>query len=277
MWILLPFTVGDALIDAVADQPAALRAVLTWGNFGLWAIGAVALFVPAPLSLTVVRVLGPLALTTGAWTAWQAPTSIASIAGVVVGTLCAVLTCGGEVADDFVNAASYGEERRFSLRAPGMVVLIGAPLAWCVLVAGLWAGPLLLAQQRWLPGAALTAVGLPVGFLAFRSLHALSARFVVFVPAGMTLVDGLALVDAVLVPRGQVRSFRAAPVEGERTDLSSHARGLALQIDVNEPLALTLRRGPRRAEQIETTAVVFTPARPASVLEEARRRRFPGA
>lgn len=275
LWVLLPFTVGDALIAAVKAQPTAVRMALTWGAFGLWTLGALALFVLAPLSLTALRVLGPLALVTGAWAAWQSPASVTSVAGVVVGTLVGVLACSGELADDCVDASSYGDERRFSLRAPGAVVLFGGPLAWVICVAGLGVGPLLLANRNWLVGAAAIVVGAPVALLAFRSLHALSTRFVVFVPAGITLVDSLTLVDPVLFARREIRSISPAPATGERVDLTANARGLALQIDLSSPTDLQVRRGPGRAERIDASAVALTPARVAAVLAEAERRRLP--
>jgi hypothetical protein len=275
LWILLPFTIGDALITALETRPTAFRMALTWSTFGLWTLGALALFVLAPLSLTAMRLLGPLALVTGAWAAWQAPASVASIIGLVVGTLVGVLTCGGELADDCVDASSYGDERRFSLRAPGAVVLFGGPLAWVICVAGLGTGPLLLANRSWLAGAVATVVGVPAALLAFRSLHALSTRFLVFVPAGITLVDPLTLVDPVLFARREIQAIGPAPATGDRADLTANARGLALQINLSSPTDLQVRRGPGRAERIEASAVALTPARVAAVLTEAQHRRLP--
>src|SRR3954468_7970452 len=62
MWVALPFTAGPTLEAALRQHsfPVALA-----GGIGLWVVWAlvlVALLVPHPLGLTLVRVVGPAAV-----------------------------------------------------------------------------------------------------------------------------------------------------------------------------------------------------------------------
>jgi hypothetical protein len=275
LWLALPFTVGDALGDALARRSAPVQHVVVAGSWIGWAAGLVALVVALPVMLTAVRFVVPAAIAVAAWTTWRSDATALSIAGLVVSVVAAVLAWSGYVADDFVDGASYGDERRFALRSPAVLVIGPLPLAVAVATAGVAAGPLLLAAKRWAAGVALVAVGWLVAAAALRSLHTLSRRFVVFVPAGITLVDPALLVDAVLVPRSSLVQLGPAPLEGDRLDLSGQALGLALELVAVDPLDLTVKDGRRSAHELSARRVVFTPARPSAVLAEAARRRLP--
>ena len=78
-------------------------------------------------------------------------------------------------------------------------------------MAGVAAGPLLLAARQWVLGAVALVVGAVAVWWGVRVLHGLSRRWVVFVPAGMVVHDPLALVDPVLVPRAALRSLPRPP------------------------------------------------------------------
>src|SRR5205814_1837244 len=121
---------------------------------------------------------------------------------------------------------------------------------------GLWAGwaagtvavlvphPVFLTGLRILaPAAAVAAlaavaVGLPVAALLLRSLHALSRRWVVFVPAGVVLHDHMTLADPVLVRRQAVRALGPASPATDALDLTQRALGLVLELALAEPVAL---------------------------------------
>ncbi|MCC6226915.1 MAG: hypothetical protein IT195_10990 [Microthrixaceae bacterium] len=272
LWLALPFTVGDAIGHALADRSSHVALVATVIAWLGWTIGALALVTALPIALTAARIVGPAAAGVAAAAAWWGELDALSITGLALAVVAAVLSCSGWVADDHVDGPSYGEERRFSLRAPGPLLLGAIPLAWAITVAGAVAGPMLLAAHQWAVGAIVAVVGAALGAAAGRSLHTLSTRFVVFVPAGMTLVDPSSIIDAVLFPRTSILSFGPAPLEGERCDLSQQALGLALEVVTREPTQLTVRTGRRVAEERAARAVVFTPARPAAVLAEAAAR-----
>ena len=68
---------------------------------------------------------------------------------------------------------AYGDEIRFPLRIPLSLFLGPVPLAVLLIAAGVSAGPLLLADGRYVVGVVATVVGLPIAAALARSLHAL--------------------------------------------------------------------------------------------------------
>lgn len=275
-WVVLAVIGGGGVSDALVGRSAGVRAVIGIGSFALWAAVLVASCVFHPLTLTVIRIVVPLALVLSAWAlvAVDEVTALA-VAGLVASIVALTLVFASPVADDFVDGASYGDERRFALRAPASLLLGPGVVVWALCVAGALAGPLLLAAQRWVPGALLTALGWPVAAWGARSLHLLARRWVVFVPAGMTLVDPITLVDSVLFTRARVAAVGPALTGSDARDLTAGAPGLALELRVTSPESLTVRTARSAGELVEASAVLFTPTRPAAVLDEARRRRLP--
>jgi hypothetical protein len=274
LWLVLPFTTGDALGAALSSRSTPVQHTVATGAWVLWALLAVALVVPHAVTLTTIRLGVPGAVVVAGWAAWRSDATAAAVAGLVVAVVASGLVLSGFVADDYVDGSSYGDERRFALRAPGPLLLGPIPLAWAVTVAGIISGPLWLACECWIRGVVGTAVGWALAALAWRAIHTLSKRFVVFVPAGMTLVDPSTLIDAILFPRRSVMALGPAPADGDGLDLSQQALGLALQVTLNEPFGMTLRRGRNASEEAEAVRVVFTPARPGAVVAEAARRRL---
>ncbi len=279
LWIVLPITTGSALASALDDRSTAAQRAISISAWVLWGAVALALAVPRPATLTIVRFAVPASVPLAAWAVLEADSRVGGLIGLVIAVVAAMLALTAYVADDFVDGASYGDERRFSLRAPGTLVAGPIPVVWVVGVAGVAAGPLVAAGSDGDPAGLLLAacvgiVGLGVGALALRSLHALATRIIVFVPAGMTLVDPLALAEAVLFPRGRVVRLAPALADTTATDLSQKALGLALQIDLESPLTLVVRDARRTASEIESSSVVFTPGRPAAVLAAAEQRRI---
>lgn len=278
-WLIVPFTGGVVLGVAFAPHSRSVQLVATALAWVLWGFVAVSCAAPHPVSLTVVRTLTPLGPAAIAWALVAADSSSLSgsataegAVGLVAATIACVCALSGATADEFVNAMAYGDERRFALRVPGMFLLASIPLMWLTTTAALLAGPLLLATRQWISGAAVCLVGVALVVLAARSFHGLSKRVAVFVPAGMTLVDPLALVDPMLFARKRTVRFGPALTDSDALDLSQNALGLALEVGLDAPGELTVRRGRSRAEMATASAVVFTPARPAAVLAEAARR-----
>ena len=100
-----------------------------------------------------------------------------------------------------------------------------------------------------------------------------------FVPAGVVVVDSMALTDALLVQRQRVASIGPATVDTTAHDLTTGALGLALELrlvapDTIVPAANRLQGRGQTITPIEVTSVLIAPSRPGWVIEEARRRRL---
>jgi len=212
-WALLPLVLGPLLADALDPHDTLFRRGVSIALWVLWALTLVATAVPRPITLTLIRIVVPASCAAALWAALAhgAHASAAvGLVGALVATVCALLPTTG---DAFADGASYGDERRFLLRPPGAYLLGPIELAWAIVVAGVAAGPLLILARQWIAGVVVTIVGLVAAKRAWRSLHALSNRWLVFVPAGVVLHDALALAEPVLFARANVVSFGPAPAD----------------------------------------------------------------
>jgi len=275
-WVLLPVSAGGALGDALSswsDAPARVAAVFLWSA---WAIGLVALLAPRPWGLTALRIVAPAAvlLTLASVTSASAASAILAGSSVVVATVFAL---SASVAQTAANSIAYGDEVRFPLRTPVSLLVGPVPLAVLLVGAGACAGPLLLADGRFVAGAVVTAIGLPVAVAMVRSLHSLARRFLVFVPAGVVVVDPLTLADPVLMRReqivhiGQVRDNQTA----ERAlDLRLGTRTGTIELTLREPQAFARRRGRHDAALDDAEVVLVATIRTAALITTAGERRF---
>ena len=254
--------------------------VATIGSVGLWAawaIGLCATLVRHPISLTVVRAAAPgavVAVSAAALIASDRETAWIAI-GATVAVAVSLLAFAPEVAISYVNGPAYPNERRYPLRVPGPLLFGPLAISWALSVVVPAAGVLLLAARSWLLGGACVLAGLVAAFFLGRSLHSLSRRWVVFVPAGLVLHDPIVLADPVLFRKQDVVAVRAAPADSDATDLTSRAFGLALEIELVEPAPVALVKAGSRVPATATVSkVLFTPTRPGAVLSEARERRL---
>ena len=271
-WAALPFTAGPAFADALHGAAVPVRTLASVGLWAGWAIGLAATLVAHPIALTALRVVAPAAVVAAVVAAVGEEVSALAVAWTAVAAALALAPDTGMLC---VNGPAYPNERRFPLRAPGPLLLGPIELAWAVVVAGGVAGPLLLADRHWVLGSMITAVGLPVAWLLVRSLHQLSKRWAVFVPAGLVLVDPIGLMDSVLIRRQQLRRLGPAPADTRAIDLSQRAPGLALEATLDEEVDVVLARpGRSQGEATKAAAIVFTPTLPGALLEEARTRRL---
>ena len=195
---------------------------------------------------------------------------------VALGTaVLAVATAFSPLTGDvFIDGSSYGPERRMALRVPTALLLGPVPLTWAAAAAGATAGPLLLAAHQWVAGVVAMAVGAPIVRLATRSLHQLSRRWIVFVPAGMVLHDPLGLPEPALFLRRSIQQLGPAPADSSALDLTQGSVGLALQAQFVEPTEMLVRRARNTTENVTVESLVFTPTRPGALLDEARSRRI---
>jgi hypothetical protein len=233
--------------------------------------------VPQGVSLTALRIgaAAAAAVTLVAVVVGTSPTGwrVAAAVWAIVTLAAAFAPSTGQA---FVDGESYGDEKRFPLRVPGPLLAGPLPLAWLGVVAGLAAGPLLLAAKVWVPGALAVVVGLPLAWRCVRSLHVLATRFVVLVPAGFVLHDPLALTDPVLFRRATVRSLGPAEAGTDALDLTCGALGLALEARLTEEISLS-PVPPRRGAPVtpvDAKAFLFTPSRPGVLLTATSGRRI---
>lgn len=280
VWVTLPFIAGPSLGNALDPRSGDVQRVGSVGLWAFWAIGLAATLVPSTVSLTLIRVFAPAALFVAGWAAVVAPdgADTAESVALAITSLAAVVALSAIVGDRFVNGSSYGDERRLPLRPPGVLTLGPIQIAWVLVFAGVITGPLLLGAHVWIAGAVVTVVGFAVAAASIRILHQLSKRWVVFVPAGMVLVDQMALTDGMLAQRHRIASVGPAVEGTDATDLTVGALGLALQLTLTESDDI-IPAPPRRDRKaiitpVEVRSVLFTPSRPGWVLDEAKRRRL---
>lgn len=270
LWLTLPLTVGDLVTAALADRSDAVGVTVVVLAWAVWAGGLLASLVVLPPALTALRILAPLPLAAAALGAVEVTPSGAGWLGLAAAAVVVVLALSAEVGADFIDGASYGDERRFGLRPPGALLLGPVQLTWLLTVAPLLVGLPLLAARSWLVGGALTALGLATAWWGVGVLHRLSRRCLVFVPAGLTLVDELTVVDPILFRRRDVGRLGPAPADSNALDLSGAAPGLILQIDVDPPVPVLPTVGRRRETQVAAVdSMLVAPSRPGALLRHA--------
>jgi hypothetical protein len=280
-WASLPIPAGPAAADALegwSTPPRALAETLLWAA---WAITLLALFAPRPLGLTVIRVVAPsfvvlavIVLVTGS--AATVAAGVASGATLVAGALALALP---SVSIACANGAAYGDERRHPLRTPPVLWVGLLPLAPLLVAAGVAAGPLLLADGRVAAGIGALVVGFPIAAFAARSLHGLSRRWAVLVPAGLVIVDPLTLPDPVLFVRERIESLRTMPrrelVPAGALDLRLGAMSDSLALALDRPSEfLQTRRGRRGSVAVQTIDIRFAAVRSRKLLAAAAARRI---
>lgn len=282
LWVSLPLAAGPAFADALDPRSRPVQLVASIGLWVIWAAVVGAALVPRSTTLTAIRIAMPASFAAAGWAALATPTfaadDVVALTTTLLATIAVLAASTGAV---FVNGSAYGDERRLPLRPPVALLIGPIELAWVVCVAGAVAGPLLLAAGSWIVGAAVLVVGWPAAWFAARALHGLAQRWVVFVPAGFVVHDLMALTDPLLLPRRLVTALGPALADTRSADFTLGSAGLALQVDLAEPVEVT--PVPRRTapgqrpkpQPARVDSLLFAPTRPGAVLREARRRRLP--
>jgi hypothetical protein len=275
VWALLAITVGGVLADALASWSDAARAVATVLAGVAWAASLLALFVPRPWGLTLLRVTAPCAVLLAVLSTTSTDAGLAVLA-ITTSVVAAFFALSATVANATGNALAYGDEQRFVLRIPLPLLLGPIPIGVLLVAAGVTAGPIALAAERVPLGIVLCVIGFPLAFAIARSLHALSSRWLVFVPAGIAIVDHLTIVDTVLVRRTQIATFRRTartevPADALDLRLGTLAGGIAIVLAAD--VTFTRRRGRDAAELIQPSVVLVATvaADAAAALAQARR------
>jgi hypothetical protein len=277
--VALPFVAGPAAgaaLRAWDDGPRLAAETLLWIAWGLALLATV---VPRPPLLTALRVVAPAFVVVAVACAWSPAVSATTAATAVVLTLVvALLASSHDVAIAAANSAAYGDELRTPLRIPPALFLGLVPMARLLVVAGVVAPVLLLADQDWGWGALAAVVGLPLAALAARSLHTLSRRWAVLVPAGFVVVDPFTLADPVLFLRERIVVMAPAPPTAPASlrDLRVGATLGSMLVRFGEPAELLMAARARRGgETVRTDGIVVAVVRRDRFLVEAATRRLP--
>lgn len=275
LWLTLPLTLGDLLAGALDGRSSTATSVAAISAWIVWTVGLVASLITLPVTLTVVRVLAPLPVMVGVVAAVSEAPSVLGWIGLGTAALVAVMAFIADVGDDFVNGSSYGDERRMALRPPAVLLLGPLQAVWLLSV-----GPAILAltqlgSERWPVGLALTVLGGGCAWWGSRTMHRLSRRWLVFVPAGVTLVDEIVLAEPTLFRRDAISRLGPAPADTGAMDLSAGASGLIVQIDLDTAAPILPSAGRAGASTpTEATSVLIAPTRPGALLAYAEGRRI---
>ena len=275
-WAVLPITAGTALGDALSGWstgPARVAALLLWAA---WTLGLIALLVPRPWGLTALRVVAPAAVLVALLSV--AGTSAASALVALSSCLLAAgFALSAPVSQAAGNAVAYGDEIRYPLRIPISLFLGPVPLAVALTAAGVSVGPLLIADQRYPAGVAATVIGVPIAFVLVRSLHSLSRRWLVLVPAGVVVADPLTLVDPVLMRREVMLAVSRAARDSkdvEPLDLRLGTLAGTVVLTLREPVSFARRRGRHDAELRDAEVVLVSTVRADTLVRTAIERRL---
>jgi hypothetical protein len=266
-WLALPLTVGPAIAHGLESTSTPVQVVGAAMAWAAWGAVLVALLVPRTVSLTAVRIGAPAAFAVAVWVSARSGLDAAEVVAMTwTAAIAAAVLFVPAIADAFVDGSSYGPERRMTLRVPAPLLLGPVELTWAGTVTAFVAGPLLLAAKAWVAGVLALAVGIVAAWFGVRALHRLSRRWLVFVPAGIVLHDHVVLGEALLFPKGMVRSLGPATRDSTATDVTGRALGLVLEVQLTEV---------SKVRSVDTDRLLFSPARPGALLREARARGLP--
>jgi hypothetical protein len=274
-WALLPVSVGAALSDALdswSTAPARVATVLLWSA---WALGLISLLAPRSWGLTCLRVLAPAAVAVGVLAAFGTSGALA-VSAVVSSLVAAAFALSSSVACAAANADAYGDEERFPLRIPPSLFLAPVPVAVALTAAGVAAGPLLLADGRLVAGIAAVVIGIPLAFVLVRSLHSLSRRWLVLVPAGVVVADPLTLADPVLMRRENIEMVDRASrtLRGQALDLRLGSPAGTICIALVAAQSFARRRGRHTLALQDADTVLVSAVQAAAFMRDAGARRI---
>ena len=275
LWASLPWSVGGQLGEALDGWSSAFATTAGAGAWAAWAIGLTALLVPHTVSLTAVRILAPGVLAAACWATVSAGPSATAAMALTCGAVAAVGVMSPLVGARFIDATSYGHERRLALRAPAAVLAGALAPTWALTVGGVAAGPLLWATGHWVLGPLLSVAGWLLAAAGVRAMHSLARRWLVYVPAGLVVHDRMALAEPTLFRRPVIASLGPALAGSDAHDLTLGATGLVFELRLAEPVTVTPARSRGGPEKVGALLVV--PTRPGAVLQEAKKRRIPTA
>jgi hypothetical protein len=266
-WLMVGVTGLWSIGNALEGRSAALRTTVTVAAWPVWGIGVVALAVPSPLGLTIMRMTN--AVTGGAavvrWACGASPVSGATFAACAV--VSGLLIGGAEFGQRCVQASAYGDEHRFLLRPPA-AFLPPVAVAGVVWVAAVLAAPLLLGTGQWIIGTVVAVTAAFLTWLLLPRFNALSRRWLVFVPAGLVVHDHVVLAETLMVSRSELGGIELAPAGTEAADFTGPAAGHAVEVSLRAMATALLAptKAAPRGTALHVQSFIVAPSRPGAVL-----------
>lgn len=275
-WVLVAVIGGGAVESAIDGRSEAVRWTTAIGSWTLFAIVAIALLIPAVVSLTVARVGTPLAVVAAIVAAFAGSPGLDIVLLIVPAGVATAAVFTAEVGRWMVQATAYGDEDRLPLRSP-VPAGAAAIVSWVVWAACLTIGPLALASQNWLVGVPLTVMAIAVTVVVGPRWYSMARRWLVLVPAGIVVHDPLVLADTLMVRTDQILGIGLARADTQAADLTGPASGYAVQVDTTEPVSTVFAFTPKEPNgtAIHMTGFLIAPTRPGEALRLASRRGLP--
>jgi len=274
--VVLAASMSVAIANAADSRSSTATpvATITWGLATMAMV--IALVVPGPLALTVLRVLAPAtvpatvtALVLGGGALWG---TVAVVAAVVT----SLVALSAEAAEALVQGSAYGREYRLPLRTPA-ALLLPMLLVWSVWCTVLLVATLELAAGHWFVGVALAALAGALGWLLAKRLHHFSRRWLVVVPAGLVVHDAVTLGETLMVQRGNVVMAHLAPADTQAADLTGPAAGHALEIVLRDMELVVLAASVEepKGKALHVQSILVAPSRPGRALHALAEGKIP--
>jgi len=273
LWTLRVLVVVLAASMAVAiangadsrSATAAPVATIAWGLVTMAMV--VALVVPGPLALTVMRVLAPATVPAAVTTLALGGGALWGTIAVVAAASTSMVALSAEAAEALIQGSAYGREYRLPLRTPA-VLLLPTLLVWSVWCTVLLSSILELGAGQWFIGAVLATIAGALGWLLAKRLHLLSRRWLVVVPAGLVVHDAVTLGETLMVQRGNVAVAHLAPADTQAADLTGPAAGHALEIVLREMELVVLAASVKepKGKALHVQSILVAPSRPGRAL-----------
>lgn len=274
-WIAVGILGGAAVWSTAPDDSSLGHGALLLCATAAWLAVSFATWLPGPLGLTVTR-LGSASACALTGLAALVDTSPLTAAALAASGACLVAMLTPQWGEWHANGPAYPNERRMPLRPAAVVQWLLLPLVGLVGAIGAWPG-----LWRWADGhtnglvAAVLGAALTAGAALTFQPH--TRRWLVFVPAGFVIADGIVLSDPTLFPRALVSVATPATADElndpATLDLTTTATGLVISFQLEQNIDVGVRRG-REVEAKSIRAILVAPTRPGQVLAEARLRRI---
>lgn len=268
-WLARVGWVVTAIAVSQAMNPLDSGVTATLALWILWIVGAVAVFVGSPLTLTLARTSLPLGPVSATAVLIAGGDVVLGTIGLVAGVIAAFAMFSAELGQRWVQFAAYGSEQRFPLRPPlGYVIL--AVFLW-ILMAACGISTMIAAERaQWVAAVGLGVGAIAIGVLGSTRWHRLSCRWLVFVPAGVVIHDSLVLLETAMWRSHVVSGIELASVATEAADLTGPATGPALEIALrsSETVIMSAGRSVPEGRAIHLTAALVAPSRPGAALAQ---------
>jgi hypothetical protein len=268
----LPF-IGAGVGGLLDDRSTAVQMTGSTLAWAVWGTVVIASFISHPITLTVLRIGTPVVAGFMIFVVFNQGSSgghiISKAVSAAVSVAVLLLSFSAEIGSIYVQASAYGDEKRFALRPP--VVLI-APILLSALFADLSiiAFPLLVAARNWSVAAvSLSGVYLSTKYLLPR-IHLLSRRWLVFVPAGVVIHDEIVLSTNLMIRKQDLSKIQLARENSAAADLSALTWGVPLEFLFNKPLDISLTsigaKHLNAVSAIHAQSVLIATCRPGAVI-----------